>query len=273
MLRTEPASSNIAGRRPSRTLGRLSLAVAISLFASLAAPFVGESPVFATPLEEKRAEATHIAAQIEANATRIQILDEQYNGAVLRVADLTRRITDAQQQLAVAKDRAAELRTEVRARAAAIYMSARSGTLFPELDARDAQEVASRSTYAAAAAARDSTLLSDLRTATEQFSERQRDLKDALGRAVQEGTRLANTRIEIAQSNERGRQLLNEVNGEIGELVRQEQEARRLAAEAAARAEFARRAALERQREQQQNRRADERVEGRRCQAGKRLIR
>jgi cell wall-associated NlpC family hydrolase len=254
MLRTEPAPrSNIAAPRRHRTLGRLGLVVATAMVATIVSPFVGTAHVYATTLDEKRAEARQIAAQIDANATRIQILDEQYNGAVLHVAELTRNINEARQRLTVARRRTAGLRTEVRARAAALYMGARSGTLFPQLDAQNAQEVASRSTYAAAAAARDSTLISDLRSATAQLSALQKDLEGALGRAQQETNRLANTRTEIIQANDRAHQLLNEVNGQIGELVRQAIEARRLAAEAAAKAEIARQEALARQREQQSN--------------------
>jgi cell wall-associated NlpC family hydrolase len=249
MLRTQPASRNTRAprRRPSRTLGRLSLAVAIAVVATLFSPFTGTSHVFATTLDQKRAEARQLADQIDTNNERISVLDEQYNGAVLRIAQLTKNIAEAQQRLAVAKKNSNALRGQVRSRAAALYMGARSGTLFPQLDAENAQEVASRSSYAAAAAARDSTLLSSLRSASAQLTARQRDLTDARGRAQQESTRLANTRAEINAANVRAHELLNQTNGEIAELVRQEQEARRLAAEAAARAEIARREALQRQ--------------------------
>jgi cell wall-associated NlpC family hydrolase len=249
MLRTEPAIRNnrAARRRPSRNLGRLSLVVVVAVLATLFSPFGGTSRVFATTLDQKRAEARQLANQIDANDTRISVLDEQYNGAVLRIAQLTKNIAQAQQRLAAAKHTSNGLRTQVRSRAAALYMGARSGTLFPQLDAQNAQEVASRSSYAAAAAARDSTLLSSLRSASAQLSARQRDLTDARGRAQQESTRLANTRAAINAANVRAHELLNQTNGQIAELVRQEQEARRIAAEAAARAEIARKEALQRQ--------------------------
>jgi peptidoglycan DL-endopeptidase CwlO len=255
MLRTEPAiRNNRAARlrpswtlRPSRNLGRLSLVVVVAVLATLFSPFGGTSRVFATTLDQKRAEARQLANQIDANDTRISVLDEQYNGAVLRIAQLTKNIAQAQQRLAAAKHTSNGLRTQVRSRAAALYMGARSGTLFPQLDAHNAQEVASRSSYAAAAAARDSTLLSSLRSASAQLSARQRDLTDARGRAQQESTRLANTRAAINAANVRAHELLNQTNGQIAELVRQEQEARRIAAEAAARAEIARKEALQRQ--------------------------
>jgi cell wall-associated NlpC family hydrolase len=248
MLRTVPASrNNIGTRRRPRTLGRLSLLTAVALFTTLAAPFVGGSNAFASPLDQKRAEARQIAAQIDANDNRISILDEQYNGAVLRIAELTKGIADARHHLATAERHAGGLRTEVRSRAAALYMGARSGTLFPQLDAHNAQEVASRSSYTAAAAARDSTLLSSLRSATADLTARQKELGSARAKATSESNRLANTRSEIQGANARAHQLLASVNGEIGTLVQQEQAARDAAAKAAAQAEFARKEALARQ--------------------------
>ena len=171
MLRTQPANSSVISspRRP-RTVRRISLAVALAVFAALVSPFTGSIHGFAATLESKRAEANRIAAQIDANDTRISVLDEQYNGAVLRIAELNKSIHQAKQRLNAAKSTRGVLRDQVRSRAAALYMGARSGTLFPELDAQNAQQVASRSSYAAAAAQRDSALLSNLRSATAQLT-------------------------------------------------------------------------------------------------------
>lgn len=252
MLRTQPEiRGNIPAPRRPRTLGRLSLAVAIAMLAALFSPLAGTSQVFATTLDQKRAEARQIASEIAQNDERISVLDEQFNGTKLKIAQLTQNIKDAQARLTVAKRHSHGLRTEVRSRAAALYMSARSGTIFPQLDAQNAQEVASRSSYAAAAAARDSTLLSSFRSASAQLSARQRDLEDARGRAQQESNRLVKTRAEIDAANIRAHELLNQTNGEIADLVVAEQRAREAAAEAAARAEIARKEALARQ--QQQN--------------------
>jgi cell wall-associated NlpC family hydrolase len=251
MLRIDPAiRSNILGRRRSRTLGRLSLLTAVALITTLTAPFVGAA--FATPLDQKRAEAKQIAAQIDANNLHIEVLTEQYNGTQIQIAALTKNIAAAQARLNVTQHHTDGLRREVRSRAAALYMGARSGTLFPQLDAHNAQEVASRTSYTAAAAARDSTLLSDLRTATADLNSRQRDLNDARNKATSESHRLENTLAEVKQLNIQQTQLLASVNGQIGTLVREEQLARQRAAEAAARAEFARKQALQQQQQQQQ---------------------
>jgi cell wall-associated NlpC family hydrolase len=244
MLRTVPHSgTNIPARRRPRTLGRLSLLTAVALLATIATPFLGASNGFASTLDQKRAEANRLASQIDANDNQISILDEQYNGAVLQIASLNRSIVGAQQRLTIAERHALGLRSQVRERAAALYMNAGSGTLFPALDAKNAQEVATTSSYTAAAAAHDSTLLSDLRSATAQYTARQKEFKNARDRATSESNRLANTRDQIAQANQRERQLLSGVNSEIQTLVKQAEAARAAAAEAAARAEMTRREA------------------------------
>ena len=247
MLRNQPAtSSNIAARRRPRTLGRLGLIVAVALVASVVTPFVNGT-AFASTLDQKRAEARQIAAQIDANDTKIELLSEQYNGTILKIASLSHRIVNARADLRAAQKHADGLKSQVRQRAAALYMGARSGSLFPELDARNAQEVATRSSYTAAAAARDSTLLSELRSASAQLDGRQKDLQKAIDRTQAERDQLAATREQYNNLNTQQHQLLTKVNGEIGTLVKQAQEAAAAAARAAAEAAMQRRIAAARQ--------------------------
>ena len=247
MLRLEPATRRIIaeGRRV-RRFRRLSVLLAGSLSLAAVAP-VG-SAFGTSTLDQKRAEARHIAAQIDANNNQIDVLDEQYNETVLHIAQLNRGISAARASLAAAQRHTDTLRGQVRSRAADLYMGARSGTLFPQLDAHNAQEVASRTSYTAAAAARDSTLLSSLRTATAQLTSKRHALEDARNKATVESTRLVGTKQAIQAANDKAHRLLTEVNGEIGTLVRQQQEAARLAREAAARRELQRQADLQRQR-------------------------
>jgi peptidoglycan DL-endopeptidase CwlO len=247
MLRTESAvRHNVAARRRDRRLGRLSVLVAVALSASCVAPFVGSASA-TSPLDQKRAEAKHLANEINANNNQIDVLDEQYNEAVIRLAQLNRGIANAKSSLAVTQRHTDHLRGEVRSRAADLYMSARSGTLFPQLDAKNAQQVASRTSYTAAAAAHDSTLLSSLRTATAQLNSKQHSLEDARNKETVASTRLASTRDSLTQSTAKAHDLLAQVNGEIGTLVKQQQEAARVAAEAAAKARLQREADLQRQ--------------------------
>jgi cell wall-associated NlpC family hydrolase len=247
MLRTEPAvRHNVAGSKRPRAFGRLSLLLAIVLGAVSIAPFTGSA--FATsPLDQKRSEARHLANEIDANNNRIDVLDEQFNDARLRVAQLTRQIGAAQASLEVATKHTDHLRSEVRSRAADLYISARSGTLFPQLDAKNAQQIASRTSYTAAAAAHDSTLLSSLRTATANLNAKQKSLTEARDKASTESTRLASTRDAISSANTKAQQLLTSVKGQIGTLVKQQQEAQRVAAEKAARDRLEREAELQRE--------------------------
>ncbi|HEX4493398.1 MAG TPA: NlpC/P60 family protein [Acidimicrobiia bacterium] len=248
MLRTEPAiRHNVAARKRPRGLGRLSVLLAVALLGGMIAPFANSA--FATsPLDQKRAEASHLANEIDANNNRIDVLDEQYNASVLKVAQLNKQIATAKASLKTAQRHTDHLRDQVRSRAADLYMSSRSGTLFPQLDAKNAQQVASRTTYTAAAASHDSTLLSSLRTATAQFNSKQKSLTEARDKAATASHRLSSTRDAIQSANSKAQNLLTQVKGQIGTLVKQQQEAEAAAARAAARARLEHEAELQRER-------------------------
>src|SRR5690348_7362743 len=131
MLRTEPpVRHNVIAPKRVHGLGRLSLLLVVALLGAVIVPIANAA--FATsPLDQKRAEAKQLANEIDANNTRISVLDEQYNGAVLRVRQLDRSIASAQASLATTRRHTDHLRSEVRSRAADLYISSRSGTLFP----------------------------------------------------------------------------------------------------------------------------------------------
>jgi cell wall-associated NlpC family hydrolase len=249
MLRTEPAvRHNVAAEKRPRVLGRLSVLLAVALLGAVVAP-LANAAFASSPLDQKRAEAKQLANEIDANNNRVDVLDEQYNETVVKVAQLNRQIGDAQASLAATQRHTDHLRSEVRSRAADLYMSARSGTLFPQLDAKNAQQVASRTSYTAAAAAHDSTLLSSLRTATAQLDSKQKALSEARDKATTESRRLAGTRDAIEQATTKAQRLLTSVKGEIGTLVRQQQAAEAAAAKAAAQARLQREAEMQRQQE------------------------
>jgi cell wall-associated NlpC family hydrolase len=249
MLRTEPAvRHNVAALKRPRGLGRLSVLLAVALLGSVVVP-IANSAFATSPLDQKRAEARHIANEIDANNTRIDVLDEQYNAAVLKVAQLNKQIGAAKASLATAQRHTDHLRSEVRSRAADLYISSRSGSLFPELDAKNAQQVASRTTYTASAAAHDSTLLSNLRTATAQLDAKQKSLTEARDKATSESHRLADTRDQIQSANTKAQNLLTQVKGEIGTLVHEQQVAAQRAREREARLRLEHQAEIQRQRE------------------------
>src|ERR1700750_208227 len=100
MLRTEPAvRHNVAAPKRPRGLGRLSVLLAVALLGGLVAP-IANSAFATSALDQKRAEAKHIANEIDANNNRIDVLDEQYNNAVLKVAQLNHEIGAAKASLA-----------------------------------------------------------------------------------------------------------------------------------------------------------------------------
>jgi cell wall-associated NlpC family hydrolase len=230
-------------RRPGRRrVPRRSLLVALSLLLGALAPGLASAPAHADPqgtIASKTAEAKRLEAAIEANGTRISILDEQYNDTRLQIEQANAGLADAEARIASAKRQSAHLHGMLQGRAALLYTQAGSRTPFPELDATNIQELGSLTKYSDAAAQRDDNLISDLSQARELLNERQDELNQAKAKAVAQEKALDAQRASLENAQSKQQDLLSQVKGELATLVKQEQRRREAAAAAAARAAFA----------------------------------
>jgi cell wall-associated NlpC family hydrolase len=234
-------------RRPGRhRVPRRSLTVALTLLLGVLAPGLASAPAHADPqgtIASKTAEAKRLEAAIEANGTRISILDEQYNDTRLQIERANAGLADAEARIASAKRQSAHLHGMLQGRAALLYTQAGSRTPFPELDATNIQELGSLTKYSDAAAQRDDNLISDLSQARELLNERQDELNQAKAKAVAQEKALDSQRTSLENAQAKQQDLLSQVKGELATLVKQEQRRREAAAAAAARAAFAARSA------------------------------
>lgn len=228
---TAPIAPPAAARRlrkPSRRAALPVLGLVVVLAAALTAPAVG-----APSLSDKQAEAARIQAEIEANGMRISSLAEQYNQARLRLDRARDEIARVRVNLASARADTARISSQVRGRAAAMYVGAASTTPLDALDLANAAELATRATYAASTADHDAELLARLRASREDLGIAEGELAEAESRAEDEVGALESSRREVEVANARQAELLSQVKGEIAQLIRAE-EARRAAAERAA---------------------------------------
>ena len=76
-------------------------------------------------IDDKKAEAAHLEAEIQANGDRVDALGEQYNGAVLAYQNAQAAVAEAKRRLAVAQKQAGKLRGLVSAEAAVLYTGRR----------------------------------------------------------------------------------------------------------------------------------------------------
>ena len=210
------------------------VAIAVGLAAGWA-PSAG-----ATPIDDKKAEAAALQAQIEANSHQIEALGERYDGAVLALQQAQAAVADASARIDATRAEVRLIRGFVRQRAASVYRSAASGGSLATLDVANAQELLVRKKYAEAQSSQDDALLGRLDDAETQLATQKADAEQARNAADAQREQISSAKTQIEAANTQEQQLLSKVQGELAQLVAQEQARRAAAALAAARARFSR---------------------------------
>ena len=204
----------------------------------------------ATPqsdLASEQQQASDLQAQIEANGTRVSVLDEQYTAAQLEIQNATTQINADEASLAAKRRQTNSVRDQLQQRAAELYMGSGNPSPLATIDLNNTRELGSRAAYAGAAADRDRQLLNDVRVAVEQLGLQEKALREARDAAKKERDRLDTMRSEITQASSRQQALLSQVKGKIKSLVDEIQTQKDEAQAAAARASMERLAAQQAQ--------------------------
>src|SRR6185369_13120637 len=116
-----------------------------------------------SPIDDKKAEAAHLEAEIQANGDRIAALGEQYNGAVLAYQEATAAVAEAQRRLRTAKQETARLSELVSVRAAELYLGASNPiSMLPSTNIKSVNELGVRTMYGALATGNDQQLIAEL---------------------------------------------------------------------------------------------------------------
>ena len=194
-------------------------------------PLISAGRAHGDPIDDKRAEAQQLQNEIDANGTQLDALSERYNGAQYRFEQAQAAATEAQQKLDATTAEVAHLRTMVNERGAELYRGAGQGPT--SLDVSSANALIASSKYSALAAKHDTKLLDELRRAERTLRDQQAAAEQAQADAQDEQRAIAQAQAGVEAANARQEQLLSQVNGEIAQLVAEEQ-ARKEAAELAA---------------------------------------
>jgi peptidoglycan DL-endopeptidase CwlO len=220
-----PATTVRASRaRHAPWIAALALVVAL-------VPLISAGRAHGDPIDDKRAEAQALQQEIDANGAQLDALSERYNGAQYRLEQAQAAAAEAQQKLDVTVAEVARLRTLVNERGAELYRGAGQGPT--SLDVSSANSLISSSKYGELAAKHDTKLLDELRRAERTLRDQQAEAEQAQADAQDEQRAIAKAQAGVEAANARQEQLLSQVNGEIAQLVAEEQ-ARKEAAELAA---------------------------------------
>ncbi len=223
---------------------RIGLAFSGALVAAtMAVPVVGRvAPAAGSPIDDKRAEAGRLLAQIEQNGIKIGDLDEKFNGARLRLQDAEQNIARAEADLAKARTEMDSIQARVAARAVEIYKGNGTRNPLEAVDAGDMTQMAAKAKYADTTAAHDDDLLGQLQRRRRDLDRQKQQYEGARQEAQSERDAVASNRDEIQRANAEQKRLLSQTQGELAGLIRQQQQAR-AAAEARQAAAAARRIA------------------------------
>jgi cell wall-associated NlpC family hydrolase len=176
-----------------------------------------------TTLDDKKAQAQQIQAQIDSNGARISALGEQYNGAVLEYQNAQANVEQAKQHLATAEAEQSRLSALVAARGAVLYTGAQDpASFFPDTNIKSFNELGARTKYGEIATGNDEQLIANLERAKQDLEVQRKQYDDQVAAAAKKRNEIAAARSEVEQANQQEQELLSQVNGEIATLIAQE---------------------------------------------------
>jgi cell wall-associated NlpC family hydrolase len=198
----------------------------IPVFAVGSIAAVGIQSVGAAKIDDKRAQAKAVEAQLAETEAKSSALGEQLNAANLELASAQHAVEEAQNKIATAQTEADRLKGQLNDRAAAIYKSAGGTNAFEQLNVDNASDFETRSKYSSAAASEDDELIDQLKRAQEELAVQKAESQRTADAADARRADLASAKDEIAALEGERQATLDGLNGEIKTLVNQEQAAR-----------------------------------------------
>lgn len=221
-----------------RNIRNFCLVAAVSLLAvgGIAGPV---SRAAADPIGDKQAQAKQLQDDIEATNEQLSALGERYNGAQLRLEQTEADLAAVVAQITATQAKVDATLALVHERSASVYRRALKGQSLDSLDYSDASKLLARKHYAAVQARQDDALLRQLDEQKAELATQRARAEQARAEADAERQQIANMKTELESTSARQHQLLDQVTGEIGQLVQQEMARRQAEAAAMARDKLA----------------------------------
>jgi len=192
-----------------------------------------DHPAGADKIADARAQASAIAAQIQATDQRLQVLTDQYSAADYHLSQVDDQITQTQHQIGVDKAAVAHNQRALRKQAIADYTSSGTSSQATDLFTSDRNVAGVREEYSRLAAGNVSTIIANLHSSVAQLSGEQASLQ-------QQQLQASNARAALAASKSQASTLVAQeqatkagVDANIQTLVAQQQAAASAAAAAA----------------------------------------
>ena len=247
-----------AGHQPYEVTSRVKVlvgAVCLAVLGLVAAP----STSHGVSVASKRKEAERLRASIDATATRIETLNEDFLDAQVRLTKLTQKVENSSKAATEAEAALAELRKRIRSQALATYANPPASQTDALRDSESINELERRAAYAKRGAIANFDAEDALSASLQTLNETQNAVKRAKAEAASEVQILEAKRKKAAELLKEYEALQVQAEGELADLVKAAEKAaadREAAAAVAAqrKAQAAAKAELERRRKATQTR-------------------
>ena len=187
----------------------------------------------AGPIDDKRAEAARIAAQIDAGAAHVTELSKQAGRAKDQLGATEAALAQATADANAADAHLHATQTQLADQAVDAYVHGGSAGLLSALTKSDGTDLAVRKQYASLAAGQDQQAIDAMRAAREDLSARRSSLRRIAGVRAAAVSQLNKQTAALNQAQNGEKAMLTKVQGELASLVAADQARRD--AEAAAR--------------------------------------
>ncbi len=213
------------------TIGRLAALAFVAAAATLAA--TGSALGTPSEIRDKRAEAEHVMAEIEAMDVRLEEAVEAYNGASWRLEEIEAEIAANRHRLQLAKQSYRRAQRNIQERLLALYTNGEESTLEVLLGAATLDELLDRVDSTKRISEQDARIVAEIERARKEIALRERKLERAEREQEQLVAQRAAQRASIESQLGDRQALLSTIESQIDELEAEEAaRQRRLQAEA-----------------------------------------
>lgn len=203
------------------------------------------APAFGAPIDDKRANAAAVKAQIDELDQQLEIAAEEYNEAKSAYDDLSAQVADNQARAAELTGRQDELEMKLATRAVGMYRQGPLGVLGVLLGSSSFEEFVSTWDLLQDMNANDAARVSELKQTRTELAQVLTDLATQQAGAQANLDVMTSKKASIEAQLAERQSLLSGIEAEIAELQRQQEEAARRAAAAAAAAAKAKKPATD----------------------------
>ena len=191
----------------------------------------------AGPIEDKRAQAARIAAQLDAGAAQVTQLSQQAGRAKDQLGATEAALAKANAEANAADAHLHQTQTRLADQAVDAYVHGGSASLLASLTNSNGSDLSVRKQYASLAAGQDQQAIDDMRAARQDLATRRASLRRIADVRAAGVSQLNKRQAALTQAQNGEKALLGTVQGELATLVAADQARRD--AEAAARAKVA----------------------------------